>query len=820
MPHYYRTRRLIGISVLLLADVFTYAHASPLFDFPANRQAQPPLPHEKPRGGMLPKLVLGLEQLSDEYQEYLLKKQQAQQQGKSIQAFMSKRTLSHLINENVVIDAVALNNAGVLVQALQTLNASNIVQFGRTVSAIVPLNELPQLAQLPSLSTAQPALSMTQTGTVTSQGDMAMQSNVVRSNYNVDGSGVTVGVLSDSYNCTGGAAAGVSSGDLPSGVNVVLDDNSTGCTGNDEGRAMLEIVHDVAPGAGLAFNTANLGEASFAQGILNLANTANADVIVDDVIYLTEPMFQDGNIAQAVDTVGNQGIAYFSAAGNQSSASYETGYTAGATFAKNAFNRGTAFAPLFQGGVAHDFSGSGDYFQQISLQPGASMTLVLEWQNAFPSLGGNSPVADDFDIYLLDTSNLVIAGSAVDQSVGADPVEIFSINYSGTTATTANVMILRHSGSGSVRLKYVMYKSGISIDEYNTASGTIYGHANAAHARAIGAAYYNNTPAFGVAPPLLEGFSSRGGTPIFYDVIGNPLPVAVDRHKPEIVAPDGGNTTFFYPGSDRDGDGYPNFSGTSAAAPHAGGVAALLKSAQVSASPTQIFEALQDSAIDMKTPGYDVDSGFGLIQADSAINYLLSQVDNALLGFSSSVDGTPLVSGGTFSSTEYASRGVTIEDNDSTPAEIAINSIAVQTAGIKGNFIQVNGSTPQITLTFSPTINNVQFDFVSSDGNVNATAYDAGNIAILTTSFSGIQSFTTTGLSGLAGHAQITTTSPMTKLVIDASAIDNLQFSNVTVTPVAVPALSSVAKWLLFLVLLAVGVRMMQVESRVRRTSY
>ena len=65
---------------------------------------------------------------------------------------------------------------------------------------------------------------------------------------------------------------------------------------------MLQIVHDVAPGASLAFASAFNGLASFAANIQSLA-AAGAKVIVDDVIYFAEPLFQDGIIAQAVNNV-------------------------------------------------------------------------------------------------------------------------------------------------------------------------------------------------------------------------------------------------------------------------------------------------------------------------------------------------------------------------------------------------------------------------------------------------------------------------------------------------------------------------------------
>src|SRR5262249_48166273 len=158
----------------------------------------------------------------------------------------------------------------------------------------------------------------------------SMRADVARSSFNVDGTGVKVGVLSDSFNCTnspaGGAPTDVASGDL-STVTVVQEISS--CTGaTDEGRAMLQIVHDVAPGASLAFASAFNGEAAFANNIKALKN-AGAKVIVDDVFYYDEPMFQDGIVAQAVDNVVAGGAAYFSAAGNEARQSYQSSFRAG-----------------------------------------------------------------------------------------------------------------------------------------------------------------------------------------------------------------------------------------------------------------------------------------------------------------------------------------------------------------------------------------------------------------------------------------------------------------------------------------------------------
>ena len=105
---------------------------------------------------------------------------------------------------------------------LVSLGMRNAVSFGRVVSGQLPIAALPAAAGLASLGFARPAAAITNAGSVTSQGDQAIRSNVARATYGVDGSGVTVGALSDSFNCLGGAAADITSGDL-SPVNVVQE---------------------------------------------------------------------------------------------------------------------------------------------------------------------------------------------------------------------------------------------------------------------------------------------------------------------------------------------------------------------------------------------------------------------------------------------------------------------------------------------------------------------------------------------------------------------------------------------------------------------
>jgi hypothetical protein len=189
-------------------------------------------------------------------------------------------------------------------------------------------------------------------------------------------------------------------------------------------------------------------------------------------------------------------------------------------------------------------------------------------------------------------------------------------------------MITQFDGPNPQLIKYVQFGGGnVTINEFNTRSSTLYGHNNAAGAAAVGAAFYSETPEFGVSPPLLEPFSSAGPTPILFNTAGNRLAIPQMRLKPEIVAPDGTNTTFFIPGRDVEPDGFPNFFGTSAAAPHAAAVAALLRQAFPTLSPAQVYTLLESTAIDMGPPGFDNDSGFGLIQADAALLLAAVPVD-------------------------------------------------------------------------------------------------------------------------------------------------------------------------------------------------
>ena len=333
---------------------------------------------------------------------------------------------------------------------------------------------------------------------------------------------------------------------------------------SDEGRAMLQIVHDIAPGAQLAFRTGFLGEQDMALGISELGD-ALCNMIVDDISYITEPFFRDGVISQTIDSVVNEGVTFFSSAGNFGNYSYAADFNGMA-------------APSTITGEVHDFSGSGDAFQGILLKEG-SYTLVMQWDD------GSDPdmttTQTDLDIFLSDDVGFSLLGFNR-ENIGGFPIEVVPFAVSGDSVY-ANVVIARAAGPDvPVKFKYILFRGGAQFKmlEYgNQGKSTIVGHPNAEKAISVGAVRFDKNQIYspGVyAMPEIMSFSSVGGTPVD----------GIVRSKPDITAPNGVNTTVDLGNGDWndpvDPDTlYPNFFGTSAASPHAAGVAALLIEAKV-----------------------------------------------------------------------------------------------------------------------------------------------------------------------------------------------------------------------------------------------
>ena len=233
-----------------------------------------------------------------------------------------------------------------------------------------------------------------------------VQQALDESGLSVNGAGIKVGVLSDSFNDLGGAAADEADGALPSAANIdVIKDLVSG--GTDEGRAMMQIIHDIAPGASVAFYTAFDSEQDFANGILALA-AAGCKVIVDDVSYFDEPFFQNGVIAQAIQTVEAEGVTYVTAAGNDASNGYQAAWTPiSGTFDGKALTDAESFGGSLVQTVTINTEGTGD-----------DVPLLLEWNQAYGA------ATSDLEILVFNSSGQLVGTATnassrrADQSVG------------------------------------------------------------------------------------------------------------------------------------------------------------------------------------------------------------------------------------------------------------------------------------------------------------------------------------------------------------------------------------------------------------------
>jgi hypothetical protein len=459
-------------------------------------------------------------------------------------------------------------------------------------------------------------------GSVASEGDVTHRAFEVRNAFGVDGTGIKIGVLSDGVKSL---ALSQASGDLGTVTVLPGQDGVAGCTASnaltcDEGTAMLEIVHDLAPGAQLYFATAFNGVASFAQNIHDL-RTAGCDIIVDDVFYYAETPFQDGQapsvvsstngglIAQAVNDVTADGAMYFSSAGNSGNMDDSTSGTWEGDFV----NGGTL--SLIGTDAIHQF---GTNLYDTIKSSGGPITLY--WADP---LGGP---ASDYDLYVLDsTGSAIMAASWNDQSVaGTDPFEYVS----STTDVTGNRIVVSQY-AGSDRFFHLDNNRGTLTV---ATAGQVHGHNTALNAYSVAATpalnpYYSNLP-MGPYPNyfsganVVEGFSSDGPRRLFFAADGTPITPGnfsstggVVRQKPDITAADGVSVTGV------GGFGSP-FYGTSAAAPHAAAIAALVKAAKPTLTNDQIRTALTSTAIDIMGAGVDRDSGAGILNAFEAVRSL------------------------------------------------------------------------------------------------------------------------------------------------------------------------------------------------------
>lgn len=557
-----------------------------------------------------------------------------------------------------------------------------------------------QLAKAMSSSTAgTPQIGQ---GSVETEGDLTHRTLDARGTFGVNGSALKIGVLSDG---TTSMSLSQATGDLPPTcgtppcVTVLSGQGGAG----DEGTAMMEIIHDMVPGATLFFATADNSITSFAQNIRNL-RAAGCDIIVDDVFYFVESPLQDGQtstvistsqggvVTQAVNDVVASGALYFSAAGNEGNFDGGTSGTYEGDFA------GVASGSPLPTGWVQNF-GSTSYDTITS--PGEQV-IGLFWTDP---LGGSG---NDYDLYVLNsTGTSILAASTNIQNGTQDPVELIG---SANVINNNRIVVFKNTGAADRFFHLVLFRGKLTV----ATSGETHGHSAASGAYTVAA-----TPAAASAgAPTPEGpfpgpftsanqiefFSSDGLRHIFFH--GDSTPIVPGDfsstggevlNKPDITAADGVSVTGV------GGFGSP-FYGTSAAAPAAAAVAALVLSADPTITAAAMRSVLTSTAVDIMGAGFDRNSGSGIVMAFEAINSL------GVTGFADPALGT-------ITASENPGNGNgAIEAGEGASLVIALNNKGgVHTA--TGVVATLTTSTPYVYITQPATSAYANMPVGSSGGN-------------------------------------------------------------------------------------------------------
>ncbi len=207
-----------------------------------------------------------------------------------------------------------------------------------------------------------------------------------------------------------------------------------------------------------------------------------------------------------------------------------------------------------------------------------------------PVLGSSHTTTDLNALFFDRNGNFLFAADDLNRLSGK-PFEI--AGFTGRCGLQLVIAKANTDPGTATQIRYQMF-DGLQYDEYvQPLAPSIFGHHDARGATAV-AAY---DP---FRPLLPEDYTSVGGDlPIYFDSGGNRLAKPDVRHVPLLAATDGGNTTFFTVDSALDPDTQRNFFGTSAAAPHAAAIAALVLQARGgpgSISPAAMRALLQRSA--------------------------------------------------------------------------------------------------------------------------------------------------------------------------------------------------------------------------------
>jgi subtilisin family serine protease len=325
-------------------------------------------------------------------------------------------------------------------------------------------------------------------------------------------------------------------------------------TGIDHGTAVAEIIHAVAPDAQLYFAYYDGGDVSMGNAVDWLLSQG-VQIISHSAGGMAAPIDGTGRDAQLVDEVAAQNILWINSAGNGAQEHYRGQFTD------------------TDGDGVHEFA-PGKTLLGFQGAANATTQIVLTWDDW--AKDGTQAV----NLFLLDDSGNTLASARNTREGGLPPSQqiIFKFDQSRTYFVTIQ-------GANVTRpLRLDVFVHPTENMELSDPVGSLSSPGDAIGSLTIGAVNWRDSS--------LEPFSARG-------------PTADGRIKPDLVGPDGVSTA---------SDAPEKFYGTSAAAPHIAGAAALIWSVYPQAAMSDVRQYIISNTIDLLDEGPDTLTGYGELQ--------------------------------------------------------------------------------------------------------------------------------------------------------------------------------------------------------------
>ena len=511
----------------------------------------------------------------------------------------------------------ALSSLGVIIERQD--------DSGSLFQVRVPVKSLPQVAAFDFVvSVTLPKYGRVNVGSKLTEGDALLDFDDVRSSLDVSGSGVTVGVISDGIF---GLADAIASGDLPAtsfnrdggklvsttggviGTSFRADDDLEGGLGGNatgaEGTAILEIVHDIAPGAQLRF--ANFStDLEFIAAVNFLAS--NSDVVIDDIGFFLKPYGQTSNVSTNTATELNRSSnpirGYYTSVGNQALRHYQETYVSSGTDSASIVGIGGAFHEFAATAATTDCFGLGPRIANVvELSPGSTAAIFLTWDDTF------GDATTDYDLFVFTNDTGQLAALSIDDNPGvtSEPAEFVAFTNNTGSLRFFDVFIQNFEDASAAKTFDMFVLGGAAMVcsketdfNYNTLSSSVPAQSDAGG----GVVSVGAIDADDAGIDDIESFSSRG-------------PTNNGVTKPDVAAIDGVSVT----GS---GGFSSPFFGTSAAAPHVAGLAALLLEVRPdllsgesgddpAADRAALRAAIVGTGVDLGTAGVDNTFGNGRV---------------------------------------------------------------------------------------------------------------------------------------------------------------------------------------------------------------